>query len=115
MDARVPDPPSVPDGHKRRILGASAACTAPGEIGALLRREGLYSSHLAAWRRAEAPGTLTGPPARRGPQSAPVSRKDLEALQRRLARAERAEALIELQKKVAMLFGESLSATDEQP
>jgi len=120
QDAGMPESPTrrrFPTAYKRKIL--AAACSAPGEIGALLHREGLYSSHLAAWRRAEAAGTLTGPPARRGPKPAPVTPKDLEALQRRLARAEaraeRAEALIELQKKVATLFGESLPATAEQP
>jgi len=105
--------------HKLNILAAAAACTTPGAIGALLRREGLYSSHLANWRKAEAAGTLSGPPVRRGPTPVPITRQQLAVLERQLARAEaraaRAEALIELQKKVAALFGETLPEIDELP
>jgi len=119
-DAGMPEPPTrrrFTTAYKRKILAAAAACTTPGAIGALLRREGLYSSHLAAWRKAEAAGTLTGPAVRRGPKPAPITRQDLAALERKLARAEaravRAEAIIELQKKVAALFGEDLPVIDE--
>jgi hypothetical protein len=84
-----------------------------------LRGEGLYSSHLAAWRAAEQAGTLHGPAPRRGPKPTPVTAREVEVLQRKLARAEaraaRAEALIELQKQAAQLFGEPLPASDEQP
>ena len=56
----LPDPEVVPKAerrrfsadYKRRILQEAAACTQPGEVGALLRREGLYSSHLTTWRQA---------------------------------------------------------------
>jgi len=51
--------------YKRRVLHEAARCTKPGELGALLRREGLYSSHLAAWRAAQARGELAGGTGRR--------------------------------------------------
>ena len=51
--------------YMRQILDAAAACTQPGAIGALLRREGLYSSHLAAWRAADRQGEART--LRRGP------------------------------------------------
>jgi transposase-like protein len=121
-DPGMPEPPTrrrFTTAYKLKILAAAAACTTPGAIGAVLRREGLYSSHLAAWRKAEAAGTLGGAPVRRGPKPAAITRQAHAALQRQLARAEaraaRAEALIELQKKVAALFGETLPAIDEQP
>jgi transposase-like protein len=89
------------------------ACKAPGEIGALLRREGLYSSQLASWRTARdrgelAPGAATK---KRGPTAtAPDPRdKKIAELERDLVRqtkrAERAEAIAEIQKKVAALLG----------
>jgi transposase len=56
--------------YKRQILTAAAACTKPGELGALLRREGLYSSHLAFWRAAQQRGEFQGPTKRRGPVAA---------------------------------------------
>ena len=52
---------------KRQILAQAEACTKPGALGALLRREGLYSSHLAVWRAAQRRGALQEPPMRRGP------------------------------------------------
>ena len=60
--------------YKRKIVKEADACKGPGEIGALLRREGLYSSHLTTWRQARDRGEL-GPGAatkKRGPQAAPV-------------------------------------------
>ena len=107
--------------YKRRILQEADGCTRSGELGALLRREGLYSSHLAAWRAARARGELTGlSPRKRGPK-AKVPAADakrilqLERENRRLrARAERAEALVELQKKVAALLGNELPPSSEE-
>jgi transposase len=98
--------------YKRKILEEVAACSKPGEIGALLRREGLYSSSLGEWRRAQERGALAGlTPKRRGPAPKiphPLERKILE-LQREVSRlqrrAERAEGLVELQKKVSELLG----------
>ena len=98
--------------YKRRLLEEAARCTKPGELGALLRREGLYSSHLAAWRAAERRGELVvgARPRRRGPAPTPIdaSVKRVAELERQLAkatkRAERAEALVAVQKKVASLL-----------
>lgn len=99
--------------YKMKILGEIDRCSQHGEIGALLRREGLYSSQLAAWRRAREQGDLATRAAlvqRRGPKPRPVdsSKKKIAELERELARAvkraERAEALVEVQKKVAALL-----------
>jgi transposase len=105
--------------YKRKILEEAERCTRSGEVGALLRREGLYSSHLAVWRRARARGELTGlAPRKRGPKPRPVDPNakrvvDLEREVRRLrARAERAEALVEVQKKVSELLGIELPERD---
>ncbi|MGH7723855.1 MAG: transposase [Candidatus Eiseniibacteriota bacterium] len=98
--------------EKIRILREAEGCTKPGELGALLRREGLYSSHLSAWRQARRRGELAGLTAKkRGPQGKPADPRDrkiaeLERETRRLqARLERAEGLIEVQKKVSQLLG----------
>ena len=53
--------------YKRQILAECDAATEPGAIGAILRREGLYSSHLVKWRRAERKGKLAGEGQKRGP------------------------------------------------
>jgi len=107
--------------YKRRVLQEADACTKSGELGALLRREGLYSSHLASWRSARARGELSGLSAKkRGPKAKaphPDAKRilQLERENRRLrARAERAEALVELQKKVAALLGNDLSPSGEE-
>jgi transposase-like protein len=99
--------------YKRRIVKEADACKAAGEVGALLRREGLYSSHLTTWRAARDRGELApGATAKkRGPQAtAPDPRdKRIAELERQIARvtarAERAEAIAEIQKKVAALLG----------
>ena len=101
------------------MLEAAAQCTKPGDLGALLRREGLYSSHLAAWRAAAQRGELAGPARRRGPKPTPVDprMKQIAQLERQLARAnaraERLALIIELQKKVSQLLGLALPASDE--
>src|SRR3990172_779457 len=70
---------------KRRIVQEAARCSKPGEVGALLRREGLYSSHLAAWRAAQARGELAGLDGRRqGPK-----RGDPDARAKRILALER--------------------------
>ena len=83
--------------YKLQILTAADACTKPGELGALLRREALYSSHLSMWRAAQRRGALQGAAKRRGP--VPVApdpaRKQMAALERAL---ERAELIIDAQK-----------------
>src|SRR5436190_12497151 len=91
--------------EKLRILKEADACTQPGEQGALLRREGLYSSHLTEWRRARERGELDAlAPKKRGRKPAAVNPLEKQvseltrALQKAEARAKRAEALVELQK-----------------
>ena len=99
--------------YKRRILKEADACTgAPGTIGTLLRREGLYSSLLVEWRRARGRGELAAlAPKKRGRKPTPVDSRDrkLAELARQLAamtgRAERAEVLVDAQKNLAALLG----------
>ena len=105
--------------EKLRVLQEADRCTRTGELGALLRREGLYSSHLADWRRARRNGELAGlTPRPRGPRAKAVDPRDkriaeLERESRKLkARLERAEGLIELQKRVAAILSEPL--TDDE-
>jgi len=95
--------------YKRRILQEYEACTGLGEKGALLRREGLYSSHLTTWRRQRERGELEGlAPQKRGPKADPHA-AELARLQReneRLhKRLEQAELIIEVQKKVSQILG----------
>jgi len=103
--------------YKLAILEAADKCKpGSGEIGALLRREGLYSSHLTVWRRLRSEGVLTGlQKKRRGPKPRrrdPVAlenqdlRRDMARLQERLDQAER---IIEIQKKVSEILGIPLS------
>jgi transposase-like protein len=104
---------------KLEMLSAAAQCTKPGELGALLRREGLYSSHLSVWRAAARRGELAGLSRRRGPRPTPPdpSVKRIADLERQLvratARAERLALIVELQKKVAQLLGLALPASGE--
>ena len=111
--APVPDP-EVTARHARRrfttkykleILRKADGCTQPGQVGELLRKEGLYSSHLVTWRRGREEG-LT--PKKRGRKAAPVDPrvKKLEQENRRLQRRlQKAEAIIDFQKKVHELLG----------
>ena len=94
-------------------------CTKPGEVSALLRREGLYSSHLATWRATRRRGELAGlAPHARGPKAKPVDPRDKKLVEqareiaRLQARLERAEGLIAVQNKVAQILGIPL-ANDE--
>jgi transposase len=102
--------------HKRRIVREADGCKTPGAVGALLRREGLYSSHLATWRAARDRGELAGLARKRGPapKIADPRDKKIAELEREAARwrkrAERAEALVEVQKKLATLLGTPLDA-----
>ena len=101
--------------YKRKIVREADGCKTPGAVGALLRREGLYSSHLTTWRAARERGELAGVPTKRGPArrvSDPRDKRiaDLERESTRWRkRAERAEALVELQKQVAALLGTPLA------
>jgi len=97
---------------KRRILEAADRCTEPGDIGALLRKEGIYSSHLATWRqqRAAAERAALGPQ-KRGRKADPAQAEDRrvarltgenDRLRRQLAQA---HAIIDVQKKLCALLG----------
>lgn len=108
--------------YKRQILREADACTTAGAIGALLRREGLYSSNLTTWRAQRERGELAGlTPKKRGPTPKPQNplAAKVAALEREVTRykvrAERAEALVDLQKKVAELLGTAQSQTSGKP
>jgi transposase len=122
--SQVPDPEVVPQAKRRRfnakyklrILEEADACSQPGEIGALLRREGLYSSYLTAWRRQREQGQLDGlSPKKRGrkPSIDEALAKELDALkrenQRLESRLQQAETIIEVQKKLSGLLGLTLN------
>ena len=124
-----PPDPEVPEKAKRRrfsaayklaILREVDACTEPGQIGALLRRERLYSSHLVDWRRQRDTGALEALARTRGPKPADPARVEVERLRRaneRLAkRLAQAEKIIEIQGKVSELLGIPLdpASDDEQ-
>lgn len=106
--------------YKRRILREADNCKKQGELGALLRREGLYSSLLATWRRqAERAGSISLDAKQRGPIAKavdPLARKMVEQ-QREMTswkkRAIRAEAMVELQKKVSEILGIALPSSEE--
>ncbi len=109
-----PDPEAVPKAERRhfsaeykaRILAEAEACTERGQIGGLLRREGLYSSHLDKWRKQRSQGQLG--PQKRGrkadPQASELARlrQENERLQ---ARVQQAETIIAVQKKLSELLG----------
>jgi transposase len=101
--------------YKRKIVREADTCKTPGSVGALLRREGLYSSHLTTWRAARERGELAGAPKKRGPVRRVADPRDkrISELGRENAhwrkRAERAEALVELQKQIAALLGTPLT------
>ena len=68
--------------YKRKVLQEADGCTKTGELAALLRREGLYSSHLTAWRRLREAGELSGLAVKkRGPKARPVDERDREIAQ----------------------------------
>jgi len=98
---------SFPAEYKRRILQEADRCSQLGQVGALLRREGLYSSHLTTWRRQREQGELGSrqrgqPPADPAIQEGVRLRRENERLRKRLAQA---EAIIEVQKKLSNLLG----------
>ena len=99
--------------YKRKIVQEADRCKTSGAVGALLRREGLYSSHLTTWRAARERGDLAGPTTvkERGPAPRVPDPRDkrIAELERATTfwrkRAERAEALIEVQKNITALLG----------
>ena len=106
--------------YKLRILREAGVCSGRGELGALLRREGLYSSNLTAWRKQRERGELEGLSRKRGPAPKPRNPladkvRVLERENARLkARAERAEGLVEIQKKVSEILGIELKHNGEK-
>jgi transposase-like protein len=120
----VPDPEVVEKAKRRhfspeyklRVLREADGCRGEGEIGALLRREGLYSSHLTTWRRQRETGALVGMRARkRGPKGRAEDPR-VKQQQREIARLQRqlkqAVTIIEIQKKVAGILGIPLNAPE---
>jgi transposase len=102
--------------YKLRVLREADGCRGEGQIGALLRREGLYSSHLVTWRRQRETGALAGMRARkRGPKGRDEDPR-VKQLTRENARLQRqlkqAVTIIEIQKKVAGILGIPLNAPE---
>ncbi len=127
VDARVaPDPELVEKASRRRftaeyklrIVREADACSRPGEIGALLRREGLYSSHLTQWRQARDAGALEALERPRGRKRVDPREAENAELRRRLGRAEvelsKARKVIEVQGNVSALLGELLEPRGAQ-
>ena len=94
--------------YRLRILEEAGRCTEPGEVGRLLRREGLYSSHLTSWRKARRSGALRGLTSKkRGAK--PKARNPLEVKVARLEKElHKAHTILDVQEKVAGLLGFSL-------
>ena len=107
--------------HKLKILGEADACQDDGEIGTLLRREGIYSSYLTAWRRQREEGTLGAlGPKKRGRKSKrtdPLAvevqklKKENQKLKKRLMQT---ETIIEVQKKMSEALGIPLKSPEEE-
>jgi transposase len=102
--------------YKLRILRELDGSQGTGETGALLRREGLYSSHLTSWRRQRERGELDGlAPQKRGPKPDPQAvelarlQRENERLRERLSKA---ELIIDVQKKVAQMLGAPIEEHD---
>jgi transposase-like protein len=121
----IPDPEVVPKAKRRRftteyklrIIREADACTAPGEIGSLLRREGLYSSYLSKWRQQQKEGQLQALSSRkRGRKSKNPSVAELAELrqenERLRARLEQTEIIIDVQKKLSKLLGLTADTTE---
>jgi len=103
--------------YKARMLKEADAAKERGQLGALLRREGLYSSHIQKWRVQVKQGLSAqkrGPkPKEKDPRAALIAK--LESENRKLkARSERAEAMVELQKKVSVLMGLTLPSEKQE-
>jgi transposase len=127
-DAVVPDPEvdarpkrrRFTAEYKARILREAERCSRPGEIGALLRREGLYASHLITWRRQREKDGVKGLSRKRGRKPDPdrgLAKKNaqLEGANRRLTeKLRKAEIIIEFQKKMAELWAMPNRAGDEE-
>jgi transposase len=127
VDQEIPNP-EVPERpvrrrftaeYKLRILAEADACSEPGTLGELLRREGLYSSHLTTWRRQREEGALAGlTPKRRGRKAKPKNpladeneqlRRENQRLKEQLRQA---ELIIDVQKKVSEMLNIPLKTPD---
>lgn len=106
--------------YKLRILRLADACGKSGDLGALLRREGLYASNLTTWRHQREEGTLAGlMPKKRGRKE--VARNPLQADNEKLQkenerltnRLKRAELIIDVQKKISLILGIPMSEVEE--
>lgn len=126
-DAQVPEVPEKASrrqfdaAYKVRILEEADRCTEPGQLGELLRREGLYSSLLATWRKQRDEGALNGLRAKkRGRKPRPHDAKDQELARLRREKQEleerlrQAEAIIEVQKKVSEILRIPLDRPDDE-
>ena len=124
LETKIPDPEVVPKAKRRkftaeyklRIVKEADTCTEPGQVGALLRREGLYSSHLSEWRQLRKEGQLQALSAKkRGRKAQDSSVAELAELRREnqslRTRLEQAKIIIDVQKKLSQLFGLSMDKT----
>jgi transposase-like protein len=126
-DAQVPEVPEKASrrrfdaAYKLRILEEADRCSEPGQLGELLRREGLYSSHLTTWRKQRDEGALNGlrekkrgrKPRRRDAKELELARlrREKQELEERLRQA---ETIIEVQKKVSEILGIPLDRPDDE-
>jgi transposase len=131
LDAAArPDPEVVPvasrrsfsTAEKRRIVAAADACVAPGDIGALLRREGIYSSHLATWRKqrnvaeeALLVGSKRGPKVQPGAADARLIAQLTRENERLRHKLIQADLIIDVQKKLATLLDMTTTDTPSDP
>jgi transposase-like protein len=121
LKGAVPDPEVVPvatrrqfsAAYKQRILEEADGCEEPGQVGELLRREGLYSSHLARWRKQRSDGQLKGLASLKRGRKADAQTQEVEQLraenERLQAQLEQAELIMEVQKKLSQLLGRTLN------
>jgi len=124
--AAAPDPEVLEKPQRRRFSAADKLrllhmadhCTKPGQIGTLLRREGLYASHLSNWRAQRDAGSLHGK--KRGPRTAapnplaPQVAQQQREITRLGKKLKRAEAIIEFQKKIAAMLDLPLNHPDDE-
>jgi transposase-like protein len=124
LETKIPDPEVVPKAKRRkftaeyklRIVKEADTCTETGQVGALLRREGLYSSHLSKWRQLRKEGQLQALSAKkRGRKAQDPSVAELAELRREnqslRTHLEQAQIIIDVQKKLSQLLGLSMDET----
>jgi transposase-like protein len=124
LESKIPDPEVVPKAKRRkftaeyklRIVKEADTCTETGQVGALLRREGLYSSHLSKWRQLRKEGQLQALSAKkRGRKAQDPSVAELAELRREnqslRTHLEQAQIIIDVQKKLSQLLGLSMDET----